>query len=179
MNGDSAPGPEDLTALRLLQEIELNPSISQREISRRVGVSLGLTNLLIQRMVRRAWIKIRSVPGRRLLYAITPRGIAEKIRKTRDFVRLSFRYYVDMRRSLEGGIRASGRRNPRVAAFGAGDLTRIVAEAAEAAGGRFLELPDGEGTREAFDVLVLMKKVPRAQRRQWEREGIAIVDLSY
>ncbi len=178
MNRPPSAGHDDLTALRLLQEIEENPSISQREISRRVGVSLGLTNLLIRRMARQAWIKIRSVPGRRLLYAITPKGMAEKVRRMREFVRLLLCYHSELRRSLVQRIRAAGSATPCVASVGAGDLGRIVAEAVREAGGRYVGQLEEAGASGKLDVLVLLEKVTPAQRDGWARAGMAFIDLS-
>lgn len=168
MNAPALPRQEDLAALRVLDEIERNPQISQREISDRVGVSLGLTNLLIRRMARKAWIKIRTVPGRRLLYALTPRGLVEKFRKTRDFLQLSLHYYSHLKESILQQIRATGKASPRVGVVGGGELTRIVSEAVHEAGGQMGDPPD---------VLVVMEKVSRAQREKWIGEGIAIIDL--
>ena len=166
---------EDLASLRVLDEIERNPRISQRELSRRMGVSLGLTNLLVRKMARKAWIKIRTVPGRRLLYALTPRGIAEKFRKTRDFLQLSLHYYSHMKESIVQRLRDGGREAPRVAVVGGGELVRIVAEAVQEAGGHFAGPLDGMPRP---DVLIVMEKVPRAQKERWKGEGIVVIDLS-
>lgn len=161
---------EDLASLRVLEEIEKDPGISQRELSRRVGVSLGLTNLLIGRMARKAWIKIKSVPGRRLLYALTPRGLAEKFRKTRDFLRLSLRYYGNLKQTIVARIRETKIERPGVAVHGAGDLAELVQEAVREAGGHSVE--------QRPQVVVVLEKPPRDLKDEWQRRGIAIVDLT-
>ncbi len=175
MNIAEIPRQEDLASLRVLDEIERNPRISQRELSLRVGVSLGLTNLLVRKMARKAWIKIRTVPGRRLLYALTPRGLAEKFRKTRDFLQLSLHYYSHMKESILLHLRNTGKTNPRVAVVGGGELSRIVAEAVLEAGGHFEGPLDGLPLP---DILVVLEKSSRAQKEQWEGEGTTIIDLS-
>jgi DNA-binding MarR family transcriptional regulator len=172
MNATEIPRQEDMASLRVLDEIERNPQISQRELSERVGVSLGLTNLLIRKMAQKAWIKIRTVPGRRLLYALTPRGLAEKFRKTRDFLQLSLHYYSHMKESILQHLRNTGKTNPRVAVVGGGELSRIVAEAVREAGGHFADRPDG------VDVLVVLEKVSRARKETWVGEGITVIDLA-
>jgi DNA-binding MarR family transcriptional regulator len=177
VNTSELPRQEDLATLRVLEEIERTPGISQREISRRLGVSLGLANLLVRRMAHKAWIKISSVPGRRLLYAVTPRGMAEKVRKTRDFVRLSFRYYANMRRSLVDQIRGTGRPRPRVVVFGQGELADLVAEAARDAGGTFAGAAE-PARRGAADVVVLLARPDKARREAWEKAGLRVIDLT-
>lgn len=178
MNVENLPQQDDLTTLRLLEELERDPSLSQREISRRLGVSLGLTNLLLSRMVRKAWIKIRTMPGRRLLYAVTPRGFAEKIRKTRDFARLSFRYYADLKQSLIHRIRSTDRQRPRVASFGAGELSAIVLEAAREGGGRYVGSVETDARDPGADIIVLFTRPLKPQADQWKQDRINLIDLS-
>ncbi|MBI2901300.1 MAG: winged helix-turn-helix transcriptional regulator [Planctomycetes bacterium] len=175
MNGEGLPRHDDLAALHILRELERDPGISQREISRRLDISLGMTNLLIRRLARKAWIKVRSIPGRRLLYALTPRGLAEKVRKTRDFVRLSLRYYGDLRTAVVQRIRETGRKKPLVASVGAGELSPILLEAVREAGGSYAGAWDGNGHAE---VLVVFERPSRARREAWERVGLAVIDLS-
>ena len=166
---------EDLASVHVLDEIEKNPSISQRELSRRLGVSLGLTNLLLRRMARKAWIKVRSVPGRRLIYALTPRGFAEKLRKMRDFVRLSFRYHVNLQDTIERRISEAGRTSPRVASFGAGELAAIVSEAVRKAGGIYA----GAGTDESpADLVIILERPERGELEAWEGAGLVLINLS-
>ena len=50
--------PQEMRELNLLQELEKNPIISQRELSNKFGIALGLTNACLKRMVRRGWIRI-------------------------------------------------------------------------------------------------------------------------
>src|SRR4030042_6905180 len=66
--------------LRLLEEIEQNPRISQRELSNRFGIALEVTNACIKRMARRGLIRLKGFPPRRIAYYLTPKGFAEKSR---------------------------------------------------------------------------------------------------
>jgi DNA-binding MarR family transcriptional regulator len=53
-------------SLRTLEEIEKNPNISQRELSKRLGVALGITNALLKTLARKGLIKIRGESNRTL-----------------------------------------------------------------------------------------------------------------
>ena len=44
---------ERMRDLQLLEEIEQNPRVSQRELSNKFGIALGVTNACIKRMARR------------------------------------------------------------------------------------------------------------------------------
>ena len=70
--------------LLLLQEISANPQTTQRDLSSRLGVSVGKINFLVKTMIRRGFVKVdhAKTPRRRrgYLYSLTPSGIEEKLR---------------------------------------------------------------------------------------------------
>jgi DNA-binding MarR family transcriptional regulator len=51
--------------------------LTQRALSQRLGVALGLTNLYLKRVVRKGYVKISRVDRQRLGYLLTTRGLAE------------------------------------------------------------------------------------------------------
>ncbi len=51
---------ESLRDLKVLEAIEEDPSISQRDLSNRLGVALGITNALIKTLVKKGHIKIKG-----------------------------------------------------------------------------------------------------------------------
>jgi DNA-binding MarR family transcriptional regulator len=62
---------------RILTEIEADNRLSQRSLSRDLGIALGLTNLIIRRLVRKGWVRIIRIKPNRVRYLLTPAGIAE------------------------------------------------------------------------------------------------------
>ena len=62
--------------LKTLLEIKENPSTNQRSLSRKLNISLGLTNAILKNLIHRGWIKVNKLSGRKLLYLITPGGIS-------------------------------------------------------------------------------------------------------
>ena len=62
--------------LDTLLEIKENPSTSQRSLARKLNISLGLTNAILKNLMIRGWIKAKKDTGRKLLYIITPKGMA-------------------------------------------------------------------------------------------------------
>lgn len=89
--------PESVRDLQFLEELERTPNLSQRELSRKLGVALGVTNACIKRMVRRGWIKLGKVPPRRIGYYLTPKGFAEKARLTATFLSYNIHHYARLK----------------------------------------------------------------------------------
>ena len=79
--------------LQFLEELEKTPNLSQRELSNKFGIALGVTNACIKRMVRRGWIKLKKIPPRRIGYYLTPKGFAEKTKLTGTFFSYNIRHY--------------------------------------------------------------------------------------
>ncbi len=86
--------------MHLLHEVEKTPNVTQRDLSKRVGVALGLTNLMLRRLTKKGCIKIINTKGRRIRYLITPQGILEKSRLTVEFIQYSLSLYSGVRQYL-------------------------------------------------------------------------------
>jgi len=48
----------DIRELEILERLENNGHITQRDLSKEVGIALGLVNHLLKKMVNKGWIKI-------------------------------------------------------------------------------------------------------------------------
>ncbi len=72
----------DYRSLLLLDEISRDESITQRDLSRRLGLALGLVNSYIKNLVSRGYITVSTIPRKRYTYYLTPRGLSEKTRLT-------------------------------------------------------------------------------------------------
>lgn len=79
--------------LNTLLELKENPSLSQRSLSHRLNISLGLTNAILQNLIHRGWIKAKKMTGRKILYLITPRGMARATTLIYDRFREIQNYY--------------------------------------------------------------------------------------
>lgn len=120
---------------RILTELEAGSGISQRSLSRSVGIALGLTNLLIRRVVSKGWVRVIHIKPNRVKYLLTPTGIAEKARMSRDALHNSMRFYAEARDriherftqlSAECASAASADGGKRIVFFGAGEVAEIA-----------------------------------------------------
>ena len=140
--------------LRLLEALHGDQEITQRRLSTKLGIALGLTNLYLKRLVRKGYVKCVTVPRNRMRYLVTPRGIAEKTRLTYEFMEHSLRLYRETRRHLRTaleGVVKDGCTN--IAIYGTGEPAELayislkelglepVAVFDAKAGGSFLGMP--------------------------------------
>jgi DNA-binding MarR family transcriptional regulator len=64
----------------LMSEITGEEPISQREISRRLGIAVGLVNSYLKNLVAKGYVRVKDFPSNRYAYLLTPQGLAEKSR---------------------------------------------------------------------------------------------------
>lgn len=77
----------------IIEEIHKNPKINQRTLAQNVGLSLGLTNLIIKKLVKTGYIKIKQLNKRKIQYLLTPKGFAEKTKKTYNYILKTTNYF--------------------------------------------------------------------------------------
>lgn len=117
----------DIQALRILEEIEKDSSQSQRELARKLNISLGLVNSFIKRLAHKGYFKITTIPKNRVRYMLTPKGFAEKTRLTYEFIQYSFHFYktaLAKLKTLLSTLENSGVQS--VIFYGASDLAEIA-----------------------------------------------------
>ena len=75
---------------KLLDILEKNPELSQRLLSRELGISLGSINYCIRALVEKGQVKAQNFKKNSnkigYVYLLTPKGITEKISMTKDFL---------------------------------------------------------------------------------------------
>jgi len=120
------PG-EPLRDLQFLKELEQNPNVSQRELSHKLDIALGVTNACLKKMIRRGWIKIKKIPPRRIGYYLTPHGFAEKSKLTYRFLSNTIHQYTATKKDItEKLLSLEGAGIKRIAFFGASDEMEIA-----------------------------------------------------
>ena len=91
---------EELRDLRLLEELERNPIVSQRELSHKFGIALGVTNACLKRMIRKGWVRIKGFDHRRIGYYLTPKGFVEKSRLTFHLISGIVQHYSELKQVI-------------------------------------------------------------------------------
>jgi len=77
--------------LKVLREIAITPEMTQRELSSRLGISLGKVNFLVNALIQKGLIKAHNFKNsnnkKAYLYYLTPSGFEEKAKITYRFLK--------------------------------------------------------------------------------------------
>lgn len=96
---------DETTHYGLLKTLEENPGLSQRDMAKRLGVSLGKVNFCLNALVEKGCVKINNFRNsdNKLAYAylLTPRGLEEKARMTVHFLKYKVQEYERLRAEIE------------------------------------------------------------------------------
>lgn len=118
---------EDLHILRLMGEIDKRGNLSQRELSRRLNISLGLVNTFIKRLVGKGYFKVTTMPRNRVKYFLTPAGLARKSRLTVEYLKYSLDTYKDIKSLLLDKYREMEKRDiKRILFYGSGEVAELA-----------------------------------------------------
>jgi len=118
---------EDLRNLQLLEEISRDSAASQRKLSERLGVALGVTNACLKKMVNKGYIKIKGINHKRISYFLTPEGFSEKARLTYHFLEYTVHYYTNLKKDLSSKLNAISKESiRRVVYYGAGEVMEVA-----------------------------------------------------
>jgi len=114
MSGKRSKLQED-THFRVLRLLQNNPEMSQRELAKAVGVSVGGMHYVLNALVDKGLVKLGNFAAaedkRRYAYILTPKGIAEKAALTRAFLARKMEEYEALRTEIET-VRAEVGTNP-------------------------------------------------------------------
>tara|TARA_B100001063_G_C16599736_1_gene470063 strand:+ start:178 stop:468 length:291 start_codon:yes stop_codon:yes gene_type:complete len=89
----------------VLRKLEKNPSITQRELSNKLGISLGKINYCLKELKNKGLIKISNFRKNKnkinYVYLLTPKGISAKTKLTINFMKIKLREYEDLKKDIE------------------------------------------------------------------------------
>jgi DNA-binding MarR family transcriptional regulator len=98
----------------LILELAKSPVRTQRDLSTSIGLSLGMTNLLLKRLARKGLIKVQQLDWNRTQYLLTLKGALEKTRKSFHYGLYTIRIFRQIRENIAVALRreyAAGRRD--------------------------------------------------------------------
>ena len=95
----------DETRYRLIRLLDANPEMSQRDLARELGISLGKANYCLRTLSQKGLVKVRNFKNshnrRAYKYLLTPKGIEEKAKLTLRFLKIKMREYESLRIEIE------------------------------------------------------------------------------
>lgn len=100
-----APVQQEEIQLRVMRLLQLQPELSQRALAKELGVSLGSMNYCFQALMEKGWIKLQNFSQSQhklgYVYLLTPRGMAEKTKLTKEFLKRKQHEYKVLGKDIE------------------------------------------------------------------------------
>ena len=118
---------ENKINLDLLSCLNENGKASQRHLSDKLSIALGLTNAYLKKCINKGLIKVKQIPKKRYFYYLTPEGFSEKSRLTFQFLTNSFDFFRQARSECTKIFDNCKKKKYKNLAFvGKGDLLEIA-----------------------------------------------------
>ena len=96
---------QEETHFKVMRLLEMDPSISTREIADRVGISNGSAYYCVTALIQKGFVKLRNFTKAKnksnYLYELTPRGIRAKAELTVQFLERKRGEYNELRAEIE------------------------------------------------------------------------------
>ena len=95
----------DFSILRVLRLLDASPRLTQRDMARELGVSLGKANYCLRALLGKGFVKVQnfrnSTNKRGYVYLLTPEGVVAKADLTRHFLARKREEYDALRLEVE------------------------------------------------------------------------------
>ena len=113
--------------LGVLNAVEENSRVTQRDVAKYIGIALGLTNAYLKRCIKKGLIKVQQVPANRYAYYLTPQGFAEKSRLTGEYLAQGFQFFRVARQEVMGLFEECQKREwSKIALYGFTELAEVA-----------------------------------------------------
>lgn len=115
--------------LDILQAVDEGEGVTKRDLLLRANVAGKLANRYLGQLVDKGLLKIRTAPARRVLYWLTPQGMAEKARLSYEFITYTYRVNRECHRLASNALHelAATQGVRRVVFYGAEPMAEVVA----------------------------------------------------
>ena len=93
------------TYFRVMRILQENPDLTQRELAKRLGVSIGGLNYCLKALMDKGWVKMQNFQNSKnkfkYVYLLTPEGISEKVALTSRFLERKMQEYETLKAEIE------------------------------------------------------------------------------
>lgn len=113
--------------LQVLNEVDKSSDITQRQISQRIKISLGLTNVLLRNLIKKGYLRSQQASWKRWAYSLTPEGMSLKLQLTLNYIRRFLSHYQNVRDILRGQLEPLELHGEsQVAILGVGEFSELI-----------------------------------------------------
>ena len=122
-----SPESGQYRSLQILDELANNDALTQRDLSKRLGIALGLVNSYIKNLISKGYITVKNIPSKRYAYYLTPKGFAEKTRLAYDLLHDYTRIYREAKSGFQKLFRELELKGAKQVVFaGADEIAEIA-----------------------------------------------------
>ena len=90
---------------KILKKLEAEPEVSQRELARELGISLGRVNFCLNALIEKGLVKAnnfrQSENKKGYIYLLTPSGVEEKAKITVQFLKYKLAEYEAIKAEIQ------------------------------------------------------------------------------
>ena len=135
----------------ILEHIYYDDSLKQRELADKAGISLGMTNTILKRLIEKGWLMTKRINSRNISYIVSPAGMQEIFKRGYRYFKRTIedvRLYKEEIEQLVFEAVVAGYKT--IALVGKSDLDFIVEYACEKAGVIFKKIEAKHINNEIF-----------------------------
>ena len=96
---------QDETHFRVMRILQENPDLTQRELAKKLGISVGGLNYCLNALIDKGFVKVsnfqQSKNKFKYVYLLTPQGFAEKVSMTSRFLKRKMDEYDSLKGEIE------------------------------------------------------------------------------
>ncbi len=117
----------DIRTLLLLEAIGKDECLSQRDLSRKLNISLGLVNSFINKLLSQGVFKVSKRSRNRIRYILSPKGVSKKAELSREYFEYSLGYYKAIKQKISKSIQMLAKNDiQNIILYGVGELCEIA-----------------------------------------------------
>jgi len=137
--------------LRLLEEVDRASDLSQRQLAHRLGIALGVANILVRSLAKQGYIRMTRLSWKRWVYVLTPAGMSRKLNLTFAYIERFVNHYKKVRFLLRQDLaRLSLSKDSKVAILGTSEYAELAYLALKDLGVNDIEIFDLRSTDRDF-----------------------------
>jgi len=119
----------------ILEHIYYDDSLKQRELADKAGISLGMTNAILKRLIEKGWLMTKRLNSRNINYVVSPAGIEEIFKRGYQYFKRTMEDVLLYKDSIEQFISKAAKDGYKtIVLVGKSDLDFIVEYACDKKG---------------------------------------------
>ncbi len=95
----------DESHFKTLRELSKDGTLSQRDLARKMGLSLGRVNYVVNGLLEKGYLKVKRFKNSRnkigYMYIVTPKGVSTKMIQTYDFLQRKLKEFERLKQEIE------------------------------------------------------------------------------